>query len=49
MFDPGTSNVEGYEGEDCDDADEEDEALHADNGSTQNVEDCVHSTRLLVD
>jgi hypothetical protein len=38
-FDLGTSDVDGYEGEDGDDADEEEEALQADDGSTQNVED----------
>jgi hypothetical protein len=46
-FDLGTSDVDGYEGEDGDvaDADEKDEASEADDGSTQNVEDCGHSTR----
>ena len=34
-----TSNIDGYEGKDGDDANEEKEALQADNGSTQNVED----------
>jgi hypothetical protein len=45
--DLGPSDVDGYEGEDGDDADadEEDEASLADDGSTQNVEDCGHSTR----
>ena len=40
-FDLGTSDVDGYEGDDGDDADEdeEEEALLADDGSTQNVED----------
>ena len=40
-FDLGTSDVDGYEGEDGDDADadEEEEALQANDGSTQNVED----------
>jgi hypothetical protein len=38
-FDLGTSDVDGYEGEDGDDADEEEDASHADDGSTQNVED----------
>ena len=40
-FDLGTSDVDGYEGEDGDDvyADKEKEALQADDGSTQNVED----------
>jgi hypothetical protein len=40
-FDLGTSDVDGYEGEDGDDADvdEEEQALQADDGSTQNVED----------
>jgi len=42
-FDLGTSDVDGYEGEDGDnadaDADEEVEALQADDGSKQNVED----------
>ena len=40
-FDLGTGHVDGYEGEDGDDADEdeEEEALHADDGATQNVED----------
>jgi hypothetical protein len=40
-FDLGTSDVDRYEGEDGDDADadEEEEALQADDGSTQNVED----------
>jgi len=40
-----TSNIDGYEGKDGDDANEEKEALQADNGSTQNVEDWGHSTR----
>jgi len=40
-FDLGTSDVDGYEGDNGDDADadEEEEALLADDGSTQNVED----------
>jgi len=40
-FDLGTSNVDGYQGEDGDDVyvHEEEEALQADDGSTQNVED----------
>jgi len=40
-FDLGTSDVHGYEGEDGNnaDADEEEEALHIDDGLTQNVED----------
>jgi hypothetical protein len=42
-FDLGTNDVDGYEGEDGDDvdadADEEEEALQADDGTTQNVED----------
>jgi len=40
-FDLGTSDVDGYEGQDGDDAyaDEEEEALQADHGSMQNVED----------
>jgi len=40
-FDLGTTDVDGYEGNDGDDADVdvEEEALPADNGSTQNVED----------
>jgi len=40
-FDLRTGDVEGYEGEDGDDAyaDEEEEALQANDGSTQNVED----------
>jgi len=40
-FDLRTSDVDGFEGEDGDDvyADEEEEALQADDGSTQNVED----------
>jgi hypothetical protein len=39
--DLGPSDVDGYEEEDGDDADadEEEEALQADDGSTQNVED----------
>jgi hypothetical protein len=39
--DLGPSDVDGYEGDDGDDADvyEEEEALRADDGSTQNVED----------
>jgi hypothetical protein len=39
--DLGPSDVDWYEGEDGDDADadEEEEALQADDGSTQNVED----------
>jgi len=44
-FDLGTSNVDGYKGEDGDDRDEEEEALQADDGSIQNVEDWWHSTR----
>jgi hypothetical protein len=46
-FDLGTSDVDGYEGEDGDDADadEEEETSQADDGSTQNAEDCGHSTR----
>jgi hypothetical protein len=45
--DLGPSDVGGYEGEDGDDpdAEEEEEALHADDGSMQNVEHGVHSTR----
>jgi len=44
-FDLGTSNVDGFKGEDGDNvyADEEDEALQADDGSMQNVEDWGHS------
>jgi len=40
-FDLGTSDVDRYEGENGDDADvdKEEEALQADDGSTQNVED----------
>jgi hypothetical protein len=36
-----TSNADGYEGEDGDNADldKEEEALQADDGSTQNVDD----------
>jgi hypothetical protein len=43
----GPSDVDGYEGEDGDnaDVDEEEEALQANDGSTQNVEDSGHSTR----
>jgi len=39
--------ADGYEGEDGDDADAdvEEDALQADDGSTQNVEDWGHSTR----
>ena len=39
--DLGPSDVDGYDGEDGGDADadEEEEALQADDGSTQNVED----------
>jgi len=50
-FDLGTSDVDGYEGEDGEDADahEEEEASHADDGSTQNVEDCGHSRTSNVD
>jgi hypothetical protein len=48
-IDLGPSDVDGYEGEDGDDtdadADEEEEASQVDDGSTQNVEDCGHSTR----
>jgi hypothetical protein len=45
--DLGPSDVDGYEGEHCNnaDADEEEEALQADDGSTQNVEDRAHCTR----
>jgi len=45
--DLGPSNVERYAGEDSDDAgaDEEEEALQANDGSTQNVEDWRHGTR----
>jgi hypothetical protein len=45
-FDRRTSDVDGYECEDGDDADadEEEEASQADDGSTQNVVDCRHST-----
>ena len=41
MFDLGTSNVDRYEGKDGHDADAdvEEEALQADDGSTQNLED----------
>jgi hypothetical protein len=44
-FDLGTSDVDGYVREDGNDADadEEVEASQADDGSTQNVEDCGHS------
>jgi hypothetical protein len=40
-FDLGTSDVDVYEGEDGDQAhtDEEEEALQADDGSTQNLQD----------
>jgi len=42
-FDPGTSDVDRYEGEDSDDADadadEEEESSQVEDGSTQNVED----------
>jgi hypothetical protein len=34
-----TSDVDGYEGEDCNNVDEEEEALQADDGSMQNVEE----------
>jgi len=46
-FDLGTSDVDVYKGENGDDADVdgEEEALQADDGSTQNVEDWGHSTR----
>ena len=46
-FDLGTSYIDGYECEDGDDADtdDEEEALQADDGSTQNVDDGGHSTR----
>jgi hypothetical protein len=46
-FDMGTSDVDGSESEDGNDADAdvEEEASQADDGSTQNVEDCGHSTR----
>jgi len=46
-FDLQTSDGDGYEGDDGDDADadEEEEASLADDESTQNVEDCGHSTR----
>jgi len=42
---PGNHDADGYEGEDGDhvDADEEEEALQADDGLTQNVEDWGHS------
>jgi len=36
-------DVDGYECDDAD-ADEEESASEADDGSTQNVEDCGHST-----
>ena len=43
----GTGSINGYDG--CDghnaDADDEEETLQANNGSTQNLEDCRHSTR----
>jgi hypothetical protein len=47
MFDFGTGHVDGYGGKDSHDADadEEEEASQADDGSTQNMEDCGHSTR----
>jgi hypothetical protein len=38
-FDLGTSNFDAYEGEDGDDAGEEEEALQANDGPKQNVED----------
>jgi hypothetical protein len=38
-FDMGTSDVDWYQGDDGNDANEEAEALPADDGSTQNVED----------
>ena len=46
-FDLATSDVDRYEGDDGDDADADEvhEALPADDGSTQNVEDWGHSTR----
>jgi len=46
-FDLETSDVDGYLSKDGDDADadEEEQASQADDGSTQNVEDSVHSTR----
>jgi len=46
-FDLGTSDVDAYEGNNGDDADadEEEEALLADDGSMQNVENWGHSTR----
>jgi len=47
MLDLGTSNVVGEEDEVGHDAvaDEEEEALPADDGSTQNMENWGHSTR----
>jgi len=46
-FDLETSDVDGYESNDDEDADadEQEEALQADDGSIQNVEDWRHSTR----
>jgi hypothetical protein len=38
-LDLGIRDVDGYVGEDGDTVDEEEEALHTDDGSTQNVED----------
>jgi hypothetical protein len=48
-FDPGTSDVDGYEGEDGNDADEEKEVSQADDGSTLNMEDWGHSRTSHVD
>jgi len=45
-FDPATSDVNGYMGHDADDgdADQKEDASHADDESTQNVEDLGPST-----
>jgi len=46
-FDLGTSDVDGYEGNDGDDAypDEEEDASQAHDGSMQNLDGGMHSTR----
>jgi len=47
MFNLKTSDVHGYEGDNGDSAEANDEegGLQAEDGSTENVEDCWHSTR----
>jgi hypothetical protein len=45
MIDLGTTDPDLYDGEDGDNVDEEEEALQANDGSTQNVEDWGHCAR----